>query len=246
MYITSEPLVRDIARTAQNVVQELERQICFDEYIAMPSFGANVILRFRYTGTAPVNLALLNAMETKMRKAAGARYLVNLDGAAYKACGLIYDRLPATLKAIHARADCPIPHCRFHADGLENDWQRICRLFQLPSNTPLWEIQANGNRLLALALSAHDGAPVRESICTDGKQIQYLFFERRRFTHRNDESPVPGVPAKRIHLPGADGISGAIQLTQAAEKIVLPIRLAPPSHRSSGRAQPIPRSRRAP
>ena len=44
-----------------------------------------------------------------MRKAAGARYLVNLDGAATKACGLIYDRLPATLKAIHARADCPIP-----------------------------------------------------------------------------------------------------------------------------------------
>ena len=102
MYIASEPLVRDIARTAQNVVQELERQICFDEYIAMPSFGANIILRFRYTGTAPVNLALLNAMETKMRKAAGARYLVNLDGAAYKACGLIYDRLPATLKATAA------------------------------------------------------------------------------------------------------------------------------------------------
>lgn len=177
MYITSEPLVRDIACTAQNVVQELERQICFDEYIAMPSFGANIILRFRYTGTAPVNLALLNAMETKMRKAAGARYLVNLDGAAYKACGLIYDRLPATLKAIHARVDGPIPHCRFHADGLENDRQRICRLFQLPSNTPLWEIQANGNRLLALALSAHDGAPVRESICTDGKQIQCLFLK---------------------------------------------------------------------
>ena len=134
-------------------------------------------VRFRYTGTAPVNLALLNAMETKMRKAAGARYLVNLDGAAYKACGLIYDRLPATLKAIHARADGPIPYCRFHADGLENDRQRICRLFQLPSNTPLWEIQANGNRLLALALSAHDGAPVRESICTDGKQIQCLFLK---------------------------------------------------------------------
>lgn len=53
MYITSEPLIRDIACTAQNVVQGLERQICFDEYIAMPSFGANVILRFRYTGTAP-------------------------------------------------------------------------------------------------------------------------------------------------------------------------------------------------
>ena len=52
MYITSEPLIRDIACTAQNVVQGLERQICFDEYIAMPSFGANVILRFRYTGTA--------------------------------------------------------------------------------------------------------------------------------------------------------------------------------------------------
>ena len=46
MYITSEPLVRDIARTAQNIVQELERQICFDEYIAMPSFGG-IILAIR-------------------------------------------------------------------------------------------------------------------------------------------------------------------------------------------------------
>lgn len=154
MYITSETLIQDIACTVQNVVQGLDSQICFDEYIAMPSFGANIILRFRYTGNAPVNLALLNAIETKMRKVAGDRYLVNLDGAAYKACGLTYSCLPATLKAIHTRADCPIPHCNFHASGLENDQQRICRLFQLPANTPLWEIQVNGDNLLVLALNA--------------------------------------------------------------------------------------------
>lgn len=177
MYITSETLIQDIACTVQNVVQGLDSQICFDEYIAMPSFGANIILRFRYTGNAPVNLALLNAIETKMRKVAGDRYLVNLDGAAYKACGLTYSCLPATLKAIHTRADCPIPHCNFHASGLENDQQRICRLFQLPANTPLWEIQVNGDNLLVLALNAHDDAPARKSIRADGKQIQLLFLK---------------------------------------------------------------------
>lgn len=153
MYITGDELESDIRLTVQNIEHSFDGLVEFVEYIAIPSFGSNIILRFDYVGKDEICIDKLNALEVEMRRQTKDRYLVNMMGAVYKNCGLQPEKLNATLTSINAVSEIPVSVCHYHKAGLERDTETIIGLFQLPLDTLIWEMQVGKDDILVLALS---------------------------------------------------------------------------------------------
>lgn len=151
MYILSQSLADEIKSAiahAKEYLPELE----FDEFIAIPAFGANIILRFEYVGSEPMTLERLDSLETRLRGLVGEDFMANLMGDASRQCGLDLSRLNEILIRIDADSSASIPICAEHHDGLVADCAAIRAHFGLSESVPIWEIQVNPEDLLVLAL----------------------------------------------------------------------------------------------
>jgi len=158
MYIFSDELLSKIHAAiarVKSILPELE----FDEYIAIPDFGANIILRFEYAGKDKITLYTLDSTETKLREAVGKDFMANLMGNASRQCGVDFSRLNEILIRIDANESTSIRTSEAHRDGLASDSAAVRNLFSLPDHFPLWEIQANPEGLLVLALHSSDEQP---------------------------------------------------------------------------------------
>lgn len=177
MYILSSELqscLRAAIERAESVLPELK----FDEYIAIPAFGANVILRFEYVGKDTLTLDALDALEDKLRKAVGPDFMANLMGDASRQCGLDFSRLSEILVRVDGSASVPVRACETHRTGLDADSQIIREHFGLPERYPFWEIQVDTDGLLVIALHPQGEQPPftkRESIL-EGRRVRIRFM----------------------------------------------------------------------
>ncbi len=158
MYILSKFFLAKIS-AAINRVKSALPELEFDEYIAIPDFGANVILRFDYVGNEKISPDALDALESRLREQVGAEFMANLMGDASRQCGVDFSRLNEILIRIDESSSASIRTCEAHSDGLTSDCADIRRLFGLPDRFPIWEIQNNPGGLLVLALHAPDEQP---------------------------------------------------------------------------------------
>jgi len=152
MYITSQVLINDITLTAERVELMYSGILKFDEYIAIPCYGANIILRFSYVGNENISLPELDELEENLRKTVGDRYFANLMGTVYQKQGLDYANIKSIAQKIDSLFDIEIHSNHFHKNGLDNDCAQIKSLFHLIETPRIWEMQVNKDEILVLAL----------------------------------------------------------------------------------------------
>lgn len=177
MYMLSPSLTGEI-QSAVARVRDILPDLEFDEYIAIPDFGANIILRFEYAGDEAITLGTLDAMESRLREQVGGDFMVNLMGDASRQCGLDFSRLGEILIRIDGNESASVRICDAHRDGLAADCAAIRRAFDLSDRFPIWEIQVNPEELLVLALHSPDEPPPfsdRESML-DGHPVRVHFL----------------------------------------------------------------------
>ena len=177
MYVLSQSLNNEIRAAVARVKSALP-ELEFDEYIAIPAFGSNIILRFEYAGKEPLTLPDLDALECRLRELVGENFMANLMGDASRQCGLDFSRLNEILVRIDANESASIRTCPAHIDGLTADCTAICEHFGLSSDVPIWEIQVNPEGLLVLALhpmNEHPPFADRES-SLDGQSVRIHFL----------------------------------------------------------------------
>lgn len=177
MYILGQSL-SDKIHSAVERVKAVLPELAFDEYIAIPAFGSNIILRFEYVGTQPMNLEKLDALESRLRELVGEDFMANLMGDASRHCGMDFSRLNEILVRIDADESTSVRTCGTHVEGLTADCAAIREHFGLSSDVPIWEIQANPEGLLVLALhpmNEHPPFTDRESIL-DGQRVRVHFL----------------------------------------------------------------------
>lgn len=177
MYTLCPPLcnkIQSVVALVRDNLPELE----FDEYIAIPAFGANIILRFEYVGEESMTLEKLDALESRLRKLVGPDFMANLMGDASRQCGVDFSRLNEILVRIDQNSFASIRTCEAHRDGLASDSAAVRRLLDLSDHFPLWEIQANPEGLLVLALHSPDEQPpfAHKESTLDGHPVRIHFL----------------------------------------------------------------------
>lgn len=180
MYITSQELINDIKSTAERIELAFGGLLKFNEYIAIPCYGTNIILRFSYIGNDNINLQELDELEESLRKTVGERYFANLMGTVYQKQGLNYDNLKPTTQKIDSLVDMEITTNYFHKTGLNNDCVQIKTLFNLIETPNIWEIQVNTDEILILALCSGE-KPLQDNelkgIDGESRKIKLVFVE---------------------------------------------------------------------
>jgi len=170
MYITSQVLINDITLTAERVELMYSGILKFDEYIAIPCYGANIILRFSYVGNENISLPELDELEENLRKTVGDRYFANLMGTVYQKQGLDYANIKSIMQKIDSLFDIEIHSNHYHKNGLDNDCAQIKSLFNLIETPRIWEMQVNKDEILILALcSGEKPSQVNELKVIDGE-----------------------------------------------------------------------------
>lgn len=158
MYILSREL-QILIQSAIDRVRSRLPELEFDEFIAIPAFGSNIILRFEYVGAERMTLERLDALETRLRGLVGGDFMANLMGDASRQCGVDFSRLGEILVQIDADESASIRTCEAHRSGLTSDCAAIRAHFGLSDVVPIWEIQFNPDELLVLALHPVDELP---------------------------------------------------------------------------------------
>jgi len=180
MYITNQELVNDIKLTVERVELRFNGLFKFDEYIAIPYYGTNIILRFSYVGNENISLPELDELEERLRKIVGDRYFANLMGTVYQTQGLNYANLKSITQQIDSLYDIEIFSNSFHKTGLNNDCSQIKSLFSLVETPKIWEIQVNNDEILILALNNGDTIikdNETEVITGEDRKMRLVFVE---------------------------------------------------------------------
>lgn len=141
MFIKSNELLERIKAVSGEINKRSGGLIVFEEYIAVPVFGF-VTLRFDLL-SEEVTLAELDGYEKLMQEAAGDEFQVDLMGSVYKGAGVSLQAMQARFarcfEAYEGETIAPSPY----ADRIRADAAALLKLFSLPEDSPVWEIQVN-------------------------------------------------------------------------------------------------------
>ncbi|MBR3299372.1 MAG: hypothetical protein IKI64_09230 [Clostridia bacterium] len=141
MFINSPELLERINKVSDDINKRSGGLVVFEEYIAVPIFGF-VTLRFELL-SEEVTLAELDGYERLMQEAAGDEFQVDLMGSVYKRAGVSLQAMQARFarcfEAYEGETIAPSPY----ADRIRADAAALLKLFSLPEDTPVWEIQVN-------------------------------------------------------------------------------------------------------
>lgn len=141
MFIKSPELLERIKAVSDDIYEKSGGLLVFEEYVAAPLFGF-IILRFELM-SEECTLEELDGYERLMQEAAGDEFQVNLMGSVYNKAGV-------SLQAMQAR----FAQCRevyegeniapsVYAEMIRADASALLKLFSLPEDLPVWEIQAD-------------------------------------------------------------------------------------------------------
>ncbi len=180
MYVTSQELVNDINLTINRVDLIFGGRLKFDEYIAIPCYGTNIILRFSFIGNDNLTLQEIDELEESLRQTVGERYFGNLMGTVYQKQGLDYTKIKSITQKIDSLIDIEIITNYFHKTELGNDCSQLKSLFNLTETPNIWEIQVNEDEILVLTLYSGERPAQNNEIkafAGENRKIKLVFIE---------------------------------------------------------------------
>lgn len=140
-FIKSPLLLERIKQVSDAVYGKSGGLIVFEEYIAVPVFGY-IILRFELL-REEVTLSELDGYERLMQEAAGDEFRVDFMGSVYKRAGVSLQMIQDECARCHKvyKDESIVP--TVYAEGISTDAASLLKLFSLPEDMPVWEIQIN-------------------------------------------------------------------------------------------------------
>ena len=140
MFIESDELISKIKAVSDKIFEQTNKNVVFEEFIAIPFFGGNIILRFTLNSN-DYTLDDLDYYETIMNCIVGNEFLVDFMGSVYRNAGVDYSDLEAKLNSFSDKyKDINVPESIF-ANEVQKDAKYMLGKCRLPDNTPVWEIQ---------------------------------------------------------------------------------------------------------
>ena len=150
MYIESDALLMKIASIAVSVARSTNDLVTFREYIALPHYGGNIMLRFDLNAET-CTADELHRLEKLIYQAAGDEFLIDFMGDVYQKIGVNPMALGEKLHELFVRFhDEPILDS-VHKDKVLEDARSLQKLAGVSRFARVWEIQP-GNPTLMLIL----------------------------------------------------------------------------------------------
>ncbi len=110
-----------------------------EEFIALPSFGGNIIVRFQTDRSS--TLEELDALERTLQDLAEDEFLVDFMGSVYRGLGVDYRRLDGIAQRLGQRFRSEPIYRGPYAEQIETDARALLLRCGLPQTVPVWEIQ---------------------------------------------------------------------------------------------------------
>ena len=145
-----------------------------EEYILLPYYGGNVMLRFDIT--RPAEGSGLDALERELYRLLPEGVFADFMGEVYREAGMDIVGFPEKLAACAERyLDEEIPVSPF-ADEVNAEAERLLALAGLPLDLPVWEIQPDEDETALLILS--DRQEVLKRFEADGRRYTVLAVDK--------------------------------------------------------------------
>ncbi len=142
-----------------------------EEYVLLPHYGGNVMLRFGLMRES-VTAKELDALERELYSLLPEGFFADFMGSVYRRAGVSYEGLEEKLvRCAESYRDEPIPVSPFF-DEVDAEAKRLLRLFGLPEDTPVWEIQPDEEET-ALLILGDENAKIKE-VQADGMKYEVI------------------------------------------------------------------------
>ena len=150
MYIQSEKLQARIREISREAARQSGGVIAFEEFVAVPYYG-QIVLRYMLNIDS-FTLEDLDRYENLLNENAGGDFLCDFMGSVYQKAGVDYSGIWQRLAEMNDRfADEEIIPS-IHADGIREDAVFLLKAAGLDPDSPVWEIQAEGNEFTLILL----------------------------------------------------------------------------------------------
>lgn len=148
-----------------------------EEYVLLPHYGGNVMLRFGLMRES-VTAEELDVLERELYSLLPEGFFADFMGSVYRRAGVSYEGLEEKLvRCAESYRDEPIPVSPFF-DEVDAEAKRLLRLFGLPAETPVWEIQPDEDETSLLIMSgAGGGSKLIRSLELDGARYEALLVD---------------------------------------------------------------------
>ena len=168
MYINSPDLLCKIASIASEVSRRTNNLITYREYVALPHYGGNIMLRFDLNADS-CTAEDLHRYESILYSLAGDDFLIDFMGDTYQKIGLDPASLPERLHSLLSRyQDEPIVDS-VHKERVLEDARLLQKAAGVSRFARIWEIQP-GNPMLLLILGSRNGL-FKKTLLPDGTPL---------------------------------------------------------------------------
>jgi len=155
MYITSADLLHKIASVAVETARATHNLVTFREYIALPHYGGNIMLRFDLNADA-CSAEDLHRLESAIYSIVGDEFLIDFMGDVYQKIGLNPALLGEKMHDLLSRyQDEPITDS-IHKEYILEDARTLQKIAGVSRFARVWEIQP-GNPTVLLILGNRNG-----------------------------------------------------------------------------------------
>ena len=150
LFIASDGLKNRIKAVSDRIDEQTGHQVVFEEFIAIPQYGGNIILRYNVL-SKNYTLEDLDDYEEVMNRVVGNEFLINFMGSVYRHVGIDYTNIEEKFLSLKEKYQhTAIPQAAF-AEAVQADAKYILHLCDLPEDSEVWEIQVEDPmRLLIL------------------------------------------------------------------------------------------------
>ncbi len=139
LFLTGSWLRERIAELDRRVRSSTDDLVRMEEYIALPYFGGQIIVRF--TACGPLTMEDADELERKLQNLVGEEFLVDFMGDVYRRLGVDYSRLDQIAERLGQRFKDEPLYGGPYAEHIEEDARTLLLRCDLPQTVPIWEIQ---------------------------------------------------------------------------------------------------------
>ena len=169
-----EKLIKLLNKLREEIPALSRGLFSLEEYILLPHYGGNVMLRFSLSRKAKAEE--LDPLERELYSLLPEGVFADLMGSVYREAGADLTAFPERLAACAElyRGE-PIPVSPF-AEEVKAEAERLLKLCGLPSGLPVWEIQPDEGETALLILS--DRQEILKRFEADGVRYTVLTVDR--------------------------------------------------------------------
>lgn len=140
MFIASNELKRRIKTVSDIIYEQTNHQVMFEEYIAIPHYGGNIILRYNLLAQG-YTLDDLDYYEEIMNRVAGNEFFINFMGRVYRQAGVDYSNIEEKFLIYQEKYHSEVIPQAPYAEVVKADARYLLSKCNLPEDSEVWEIQ---------------------------------------------------------------------------------------------------------